>query len=82
MEIQWMEDLNGTWAQEKIIISKARSRERMPIVYQCYSCGKRHKTEQAALDCHDGPIQAIETKVKRDVYRAFYGNMIRKQKKK
>lgn len=55
---------------------------RMPIVYQCYTCGRRHKTEQAALDCHEGPIQAIETKVKRDVYRAFYGNMIRKDKKK
>ena len=36
----------------------------MPIVYQCYTCGRRHKTEQAALDCHEGPIQAIETKVK------------------
>ncbi|HUL39023.1 MAG TPA: hypothetical protein VLU38_01920 [Methanomassiliicoccales archaeon] len=54
----------------------------MPIVYQCFTCGRRHKTEQAALDCHEGPIQAIETKVKRDVYRAFYGNMIRKDKKK
>ncbi|MEM0448462.1 MAG: hypothetical protein QW520_01390 [Methanomassiliicoccales archaeon] len=53
----------------------------MPIKYQCFTCGKRHNTEQAALDCCDGPIQAIETKVKRDVYRAPWGNMIRKEKK-
>jgi len=34
------------------------------------------------MKCHDGPTQAIETKVQREVYRAFYGNMFRKPKKK
>jgi hypothetical protein len=53
----------------------------MPVIHQCWVCGKRWKTLEEAEKCHNGPTQSIETKVKRDVYRAFYGNMIRKDKK-
>ena len=53
----------------------------MPTVYQCWVCGHRHKTEEAARNCHQGPIQIIETKVKREVYRAPWGNAFHKEKK-
>jgi hypothetical protein len=32
----------------------------MKIVHQCLVCGKAHKTEEAAMKCHDGPIQSFE----------------------
>ena len=47
----------------------------MKTIYQCWVCGKRHQTLEAAEKCHDGPTQSIITKVKRDVYRAPWGNM-------
>jgi hypothetical protein len=53
----------------------------MPVVHQCWVCGKRHKTLEAAEKCHDGPVQSIQTHVKREVYRAPWGNAFRKAKK-
>ncbi|QLH75012.1 MAG: hypothetical protein HPY73_05870 [Methanomassiliicoccales archaeon] len=32
----------------------------MKIVYQCLDCGKAHDTEEAALKCHEAPIQAFQ----------------------
>jgi hypothetical protein len=32
----------------------------MNIVHQCLVCGKTHKTEDAARNCHEGPIQSFE----------------------
>lgn len=28
-------------------------------LYKCFMCGKVYEDEQAALSCHDAPIQAI-----------------------
>ncbi|MGD0818380.1 MAG: hypothetical protein ABR986_08305 [Methanomassiliicoccales archaeon] len=35
------------------------------IIYQCLDCGKKHKTEEAAQNCHEAPIQKIETGITR-----------------
>lgn len=35
------------------------------IIYQCLDCGKKHKTEEAARNCHEAPIQAIEIGITR-----------------
>jgi hypothetical protein len=66
---------------QKVINPNHASPLRMPVIHQCWVCGKRWNTLDEAEKCHNGPTQSIETKVKRDVYRTFYGNMIRKDKK-
>lgn len=53
----------------------------MPVIHQCWVCGKRWGSLEAAEKCHDGPVQSIETKIKREVYRAPWGNQFRKEKK-
>jgi hypothetical protein len=35
------------------------------IIYQCLDCGRKYKTEAEAQNCHEAPIQAIETGVTR-----------------
>ena len=35
------------------------------IIYQCLDCSRKHKTEEAARNCHEAPIQAIETGITR-----------------
>ncbi len=35
------------------------------IIYQCLDCNKKHKTEEAARNCHEAPIQAIEIGITR-----------------
>ena len=53
----------------------------MPVVHQCWACGKRWPTLEQAEKCHNAPVQSIQTKVKREVYRAPWGNAFRKAKK-
>ena len=30
------------------------------IVHQCWVCGKRHDTLEAAQNCHEGPTQSLK----------------------
>ncbi len=45
------------------------------IIYQCLDCGKKHKTEEAARNCHEAPIQIIEIGITRfSKRRGLIGN--------
>jgi len=44
-------------------MTEARERFRMDKkLYKCFECGKLYEDEQAALKCHNSPIQLIVKK--------------------
>ncbi|MDD1768589.1 MAG: hypothetical protein LUQ55_01235 [Methanomassiliicoccales archaeon] len=45
----------------------------MKTKYQCLVCDKVHDTEEAARNCHKGPIQAFQQGVKRYPKKSFFG---------
>ncbi|MDD1767563.1 MAG: hypothetical protein LUQ27_03205 [Methanomassiliicoccales archaeon] len=46
---------------------------RMKKKYQCLVCDKVHDTEDAARNCHKGPIQAFQQGVRRYPKKSFFG---------